>query len=228
MTQRSPQLKDVIHIQKNLDKDFQIVLENTADKSRKNIYDFIRKNRMYRYNDTKQIEKILSIYNANENLCIIDYNEYSFYSIMSVVNGYKTFYINKSKKYYKDYIYHSLIINNILPEQLIYLTSRFVINKHVKNYTVPLLIVNDIMDALNSKRLMNIGKIHNIIVIRTYEDNLEIYQELHLLDYTFYKIGVHLNKITNIKNFLEEDQETSILCRHPHSKLITQCILTFD
>ena len=82
MTQRSPQLKDVIHIQKNLDKDFQIVLENTADKSRKNIYDFIRKNRMYRYNDTKQIEKILSLYNPNENLCVIDYNEYSFYSIM--------------------------------------------------------------------------------------------------------------------------------------------------
>ena len=37
------QLKDVIHIQNNLDKDFKLVLENTADKTRKNIYDFIRK-----------------------------------------------------------------------------------------------------------------------------------------------------------------------------------------
>ena len=222
------QLKDVIHIQNNLDKDFKLVLENTADKTRKNIYDFIRKNRMYRYNDTIQIEKILSLYKPDKNMCRIDYNEYSFYSIMSVVNGYKVFYLNKSKKLYKNYIYHSLIINNILPEQLTYLTSRFVVNKYVKNYTVPILIVNDIMDALNSKRLINMGKIHNILVIRTYEDNLDIYKQLHLLEYTFYKVGKYLNKIKDIEIFLEQDQETSILCRHSNSKLITQSIVRFD
>ena len=222
------QLKDVIHIQNNLDKDFKLVLENTGDKTRKTVYDFIRKNRMYRYNDTMQIQKILAIYKPDKNVCIIDYNEYSFYSIMAVVNGYNSFYLNKSKKYYKDYIYHSLIINNILPEKLTYLTTRFVINKYAKKYTIPLLIVNDVMDALNSKRLMNMGKIHNIIVIRTYEDNLDVYHALHLLDYNFYKVGKYLNKIQNIDTFLEEDQETSILCRHSNSKLITECIVRFD
>ena len=222
------QLKDVIHIQNNLDKDFKIVLENTGDINRKTVYDFIRKNRMYRYKDTLQIQKILKIYKPDKNTCIVDYNEYSFYSIMSVVNGYRSFYLNKSKKYYKDYIYHSLIINNILPEQLTYLTSRFVINKHIKKYTIPLLIVNDVMDALNSKRLMNMGKVHNIIVIRTYEDNLDIYNQLHLLDYTFYKIGTHLNRIQNIETFLESDDTTSILCRHSNSKLITESIVKFD
>tara|TARA_R110000796_G_scaffold26502_3_gene73632 strand:+ start:588 stop:1262 length:675 start_codon:yes stop_codon:yes gene_type:complete len=222
------QLKDVIHVQKNLDKDFKIVLENTTDTYRKDNYDFIRKNRMYRYYDTMQIQKILTLYKPDKNICIIDYNEYSFYSIMSVVNGYKTFYINKSKKYYNEYIYHSLIINNILPEQLTYLNSRFIINKYVKKYTVALLIINDIMDSLNSKRLINKGKIHNILVIRTYEDNLAIYKQLHLLEYSFYKVGRCLNKIENIEEFLKSDTKTSILCRHPNSILITASIVNFD
>ena len=221
-------LKDVIHIQKNIEKDFQIVLENTPSKNRKKIYDGIRLNRMYRYKDTMLIQRILKEYKPSLELCIIDYNEYDFYAIMAANYGFKVFYINKSSTHFKDYMYHSLILNNINTDNIQWLQSRRLINKFVKSKQVPLLIVNDPADILNSKRLINKGDIHNIIIIRTYEDNLDIYKELHLLNYSFFKIDTHLNKINNISEFLLDNHYNSILCLHPHSKLHTECIVRFD
>ena len=221
-------LKDVIHIQKNMQKDFQIVLENTADKYRKIIYDSIRLNRMYRYKDTMLIQKILNEYKPSLNVCIIDYNEYDFFSIMVANYGFKVFYINQSSTHFKDYIYHSLILNNINTDSIQWLQSRRLINKFIKNKVVPLLIVNDVADILNSKRLINKGDIHNILIIRTYEDDLDIYKELYLLNYSFFKVDTHLNKINNISEFLLDNYYNSILCLHPNSKLHTECIVRFD
>ena len=85
---------DLIHIQKEVTKDFKFVLEN--DKK----YDNIRRNRIYKKGLTKFINTILNLYKPHDNLFIIDNTiNNCYFSILGAIQGFKCIYVNKNKEY---------------------------------------------------------------------------------------------------------------------------------
>ena len=223
---------DVIHIQKHVNIKFDIVIPDTIDlikKHEKSIIKIpshvgIRANRIYKKYETILVQDILNLYTPNDNLMIVDYNTDYYFALMCSVQNFKVIYINQSQRYNK-FLKMSQILNNITFQNL---NSRFKINKAIGTPFVPLLIVNDIADIMNSKRILR-NHLHNVLIIRDeIEDNLYIYRQLLHKSFKLYKVKKHLEIINNIKIFLDEDNTTSIIAIAPGSKLQQHTLLHFD
>ena len=132
---------------------------------------------------------------------------------------------NRIYKRYNKFLKMSQILNNITFQNL---NSRFKINKAIGTPFVPLLIVNDIADIMNSKRILR-NHLHNVLIIRDeIDDNLYIYRQLLHKSFKLYKVKKHLEIINNIQIFLDEDNTTSIIAIAPGSKLQQHTLLHFD
>ena len=224
---------DVIHIQKKVSIPFDIIIPRRKDliapsTAKKNIsfpsHDGIKKNRIYKPIETKIVQDILNLYTPEENLLVVDYNTNYYFSIMCSVQKFNVLYINPNQRYNK-FLDMTKIMNNI---SFTNFNSRFKVNKIVKTKFVPLLIVNDTIDILNSKRILR-KKLHNILVIRDrIEDTESIYNDILKLGFTLYKVKKNLECISNIKTFLQEDSQSSILAISPASKYSQYAIICFD
>tara|TARA_R110000764_G_scaffold111794_1_gene198558 strand:- start:1323 stop:2033 length:711 start_codon:yes stop_codon:yes gene_type:complete len=224
---------DLIHIQKEVKKDFKFVLEN--DKK----YDNIRRNRIYKKGLTKFINNILNLYKPDDNLFIIDNTiNNCYFSLMSAIQNYKCIYVNKNKEYnhYVDmnrcvnhYQYNNINQNLLVLNKPRDINTIFTNNK--KRYVL-IKIVNHSDEIFNTTRLINTEKLPHIIILRdTYKkDNPETYRQLTLKCYNFYKItNTHDPiKINNIYEFIKKKNKISIACVHHHSKFRDSLTVYFD
>jgi len=228
----NPLPRDIIHIQKLVKIPFDIVIPNKVDLAKRYehtnirvpIHTGIRKHRIYKEIETKLVQSILDLYTPDDNLIVIDYNTNYYFSLMCAVQKFKVIYINQSQRYNR-FLKMSQMLNNV---NFINLNSRFKVNKIIKITFVPLLIVNDAEDIMNSKRILR-NHLHNILIIRDLiKDSLYIYKELLHRSFKLYKVKKNLEIINNIEEFLEEDEETSIIAIAPGSKLKQFTIVNFD
>ena len=224
---------DVIHIQKQVSVPFDIIVPRKKDlitptTTKKNVsfptHDGIKKNRIYKPIETKIVQDILDLYQPEDDLLIVDYNTNYYFSLMCSIQKFNVLYINPNQRYNK-FLDMSQIMNNV---SFTNFNSRFKVNKIVKTKFVPLLIVNDTIDILNSKRILR-KKLHNILVIRDrIEDTESIYNDILKLGFTLYKVKKNLECISNIKTFLQEDSQSSILAVSPGSKYKQYATVFFD
>ena len=224
---------DLIHTQKFVSKDFQIVLDN------KKKYDNIRHNRIYKKGITKFIDKILNLYVPNQNLFIIDNTiDNCYFSLLCSIQNYKCIYVNKNKNY-NQYVDMCRCVNNYknnnVNQNLLILNKYREINtifSNNKKRYVLIKIVNNSDEILLTKRLINSQKLSHIIIIRdTYKkDNPEVYKELSIKGFIFYKISntrVPM-KIINIYEFIKIKNKISIVCIHHDSKFRDSLTVYFD
>ena len=228
----NPSPRDIIHIQKLVKIPFDIVIPNKLDLLKKHektsiripTHTGIRKHRIYKELETKLVQSILDLYTPDDNLIVIDYNTNYYFSLMCAVQKFKVIYINQSQRYNR-FLKMSQMLNNV---NFINLNSRFKVNKIVKIMFVPLLIVNDVEDIMNSKRILR-NHLHNILIIRDLiKDSLYIYKELLHRGFKLYKVKKNMEIINNIELFLKEDEQTSIVAVSPGSKLKQFTIVNFD
>tara|TARA_R110000787_G_scaffold185395_2_gene297134 strand:+ start:705 stop:1388 length:684 start_codon:yes stop_codon:yes gene_type:complete len=223
---------DIINIQKYVKTPFQIVIPEKKDFTKYLInrafktptHIGIKENRIYKPLETKIVQDILNLYTPNANTIIIDYNTNYYFSLMIAKQNFDVIYINICQRYNK-FLNMSKIINNITFQSL---NTRFKINKIVKKKFVPLLIVNDVVDITNSKRILN-NNLHNILIIRDeIDDTIAVYKDLLARSFNLYKIKKHLELITDIDSFLQYDDSTSILAIAPGSKYKQYSVVFFD
>ena len=224
---------DVIHIQKEVSIPFDIIVPRRKDlitqsTTKKNVsyptHDGIKKNRIYKPIETKIVQDILNLYKPDNNLLIVDYNTNYYFSFMCVVQKFNVLYINPHQRYNK-FLDMTKILNNVTFTNF---NTRFKVNKIVKTKFVPLLIVNDTIDILNSKRILR-KKLHNILIIRDrIEDTLDVYNDILKLGFKLYQVKKNLEFISDIERFIEEDSESSILAVSPGSKYKQYATVFFD
>tara|TARA_R110000851_G_scaffold127889_2_gene260025 strand:+ start:514 stop:1197 length:684 start_codon:yes stop_codon:yes gene_type:complete len=224
---------DVIHIQKEVSIPFDIIVPRRKDliiskTTKKNVsyptHDGIKKNRIYKPIETKIVQDILNLYKPDNNLLIVDYNTNYYFSFMCAVQKFNVLYINPNQRYNK-FLDMTKIMNNV---SFTNFNTRFKVNKIVKTKFVPLLIVNDTIDILNSKRILR-KKLHNILIIRDrIEDTLDVYNDILKLGFKLYQIKKNLEFISDIKTFIEEDSESSILAVSTGSKYKMYATVFFD
>jgi len=224
---------DVIHIQKEVSIPFDIIVPRrkdliTPNTTKKNLsyptHDGIKKNRIYKPIETKIVQDILNLYKPDNNLLIVDYNTNYYFSFMCVVQKFNVLYINPNQRYNK-FLDMTKIMNNV---SFTNFNTRFKVNKIVKTKFVPLLIVNDTIDILNSKRILR-KNLHNILIIRDrIEDTLSVYKDILKLGFKFYQVKKNLEFISDIKTFIEEDSQSSILAVSPGSKYQMYATVFFD
>ena len=219
---------DLIHIQKEVDKDFKFVLQNDEK------YDNVRRNRIYKRGVTKFINTILNLYKPNEDCFILDYNkENCYFSIMSVIQGYNTIYINKDKEHNK-YIEMNTITNNITEKLNILNVPRQIntIFSNDKKRYVLLKIVNHSDEIFSTTRLINKERLSNIIILRDEykKENPETFHKLSLKCYKFYKLSNRYDpiRIDNIYEFINKKNKIPIACIHQNSKFRDSLTIYFD
>lgn len=219
---------DLIHIQKEVDKDFKFVLQNDEK------YDNVRRNRIYKKGITKFINTILNLYKPYKDCFVLDYNkENCYFSIMSVIQGYNTIYINKNKEHNK-YIEMNIITNNITEKLNILNVPRqinTIFSNNKKRYVL-LKIVNHSDEIFSTTRLINKEKLSNIIILRDEykKENPETFHKLSLKCYKFYKLSNTSDpiRIDDIYDFIDKKNKIPIACIHQNSKFRDSLTVYFD
>tara|TARA_R110002012_G_scaffold33564_3_gene98107 strand:+ start:1516 stop:2211 length:696 start_codon:yes stop_codon:yes gene_type:complete len=219
---------DLIHIQKEVNKDFKFVLQNDEK------YDNVRRNRIYKKGITKFINTILNLYKPYKDCFVLDYNkENCYFSIMSVIQGYNTIYINKDKEHNK-YIEMNTITNNITEKLNILNVPRQIntIFSNDKKRYVLLKIVNHSDEIFSTTRLINKERLSNIIILRDEykKENPETFHKLSLKCYKFYKLSNRYDpiRIDNIYEFINKKNKIPIACIHQNSKFRDSLTIYFD
>ena len=219
---------DLIHIQKEVDKDFKFVLQNDEK------YDNVRRNRIYKKGITKFINTILNLYKPYKDCFVLDYNkENCYFSIMSVIQGYNTIYINKNMKHNK-YIEMNIITNNITEKLNILNVPRQIntIFSNDKKRYVLLKIVNHSDEIFSTTRLINKERLSNIIILRDEykKENPETFYKLSLKCYKFYKLSNTYDpiRIDDIYDFIDKKNKIPIACIHQNSKFRDSLTIYFD
>ena len=219
---------DLIHIQKEVNKDFKFVLQNDEK------YDNVRRNRIYKKGITKFINTILNLYKPYKDCFVLDYNkENCYFSIMSVIQGYNTIYINKDKEHNK-YIDMNTITNHITEKLHILNIPRQIntIFSNDKKRYVLLKIVNHSDEIFSTTRLINKERLSNIIILRDEykKENPETFHKLSLKCYKFYKLSNRYDpiRIDNIYEFINKKNKIPIACIHQNSKFRDSLTIYFD
>ena len=215
---------EAIHIQREVEKPFHIVIESSGKESKE-----IRKNRIYNLTLTRFINKLLTFYPRRNGL-IVDFLPICYVSLYAGLLGFKTFYIN-ANHHYKTYLDYSIIMNDI--DTIDYIQNWRTLNSLVKNKDITLQICDDLDKAIICKRVIKNNKLRNLILLRnkkyTPQKLYDTIFYLHQHGFTFFKL--RNNDTTD--NYLDwRDGEWGdfdpILCIHNSSKYRNNFIVYFD
>tara|TARA_R110000751_G_scaffold5081_1_gene23893 strand:+ start:869 stop:1525 length:657 start_codon:yes stop_codon:yes gene_type:complete len=215
---------EAIHIQREVEKPFHIVIESRAKESVG-----IRKNRIYNLTLTRFINKLLSFYPRRNGL-IIDFLPICYVSLYTGLLGFKTYYINANHKY-KMYLDYSIIMNEI--ETIDYIQNWRTLNSLVKDKYITLQICDDLDKAIVCKRVIKNNRLDNIILLKnkkyTPQKLYDTLFYLHCEGFTFFKL--RSNDITD--EYLDWRQgiwgdNDAIACIHNSSKWKSEFIVYFD
>tara|TARA_R110000803_G_scaffold15408_2_gene42695 strand:+ start:356 stop:1081 length:726 start_codon:yes stop_codon:yes gene_type:complete len=215
---------EAIHIQREVEKPFHIVIESSGKESKA-----IRKNRIYNLTLTRFINKLLTFYPRRNGL-IVDFLPICYVSLYAGLLGFKTFYIN-ANHHYKTYLDYSIIMNDI--DTIDYIQNWRTLNSLVKDKDITLQICDDLDKAIICKRVIKNNKLRNLILLRnkkyTPQKLYDTIFYLHQHGFTFFKL--RSNDTTD--NYLDwRDGEWGdfdpILCIHNSSKYRNNFIVYFD
>lgn len=215
---------EAIHIQREVEKPFHIVIESRGKESKA-----IRKNRIYNLTLTRFINKLLSFYPRRNGL-IIDFLPICYVSLYSALLGFKTYYINPNHTY-KKFLDYSMIMNNL--DNIDYIQNWRKLNSLVKDKYITLQICDDLDKAIVCKRVIKNNRLDNIILLRNIKYTAQkLYDTLfylHQHGFTFYKLNGDdiVNEFIHWREGVWGDYDP-IVCLHNSSKYKSEFIVYFD